>query len=77
MSSQHRHPPRNFRPDPDREYVPAQEAVEGAGYTMSVALRAFLRWLIEDPSRLNQLRPHLDAVKAETPQGRPKGATRQ
>jgi len=70
MSSQHRNTNRNYRPD-DAEYDPAKIMVEGAGYSMNTAVRAFLRWLNEDPTRLALLDGHLRAVAAETPTGRP------
>jgi hypothetical protein len=69
--SQHRHPNRNYRPDP-AEYDPARAAVEAAGYNMNTLIRAFLRWLNEDPRRLGQLAKHLRSVADETPYGRPR-----
>lgn len=73
--SQHARKNRNYRPTED-EYDGAGKAViETAGHTMDNAVRAFLRWLNEDPERLNLIRPHLDAVRSETPRGRPRQAT--
>lgn len=74
--SQHARKNRNYRPT-DAEYDgPGKARIEAAGHTMDNAIRAFLRWLNEDPERLTFIAAHLDAVKAETPRGRPRrGAT--
>lgn len=74
MVSQHARKNRNYRPE-DREYDLAKGIVEEAGYNMDHAVRAFLRWLNEDPSRLPLLEKHLKAIKAETPRGRPRRDT--
>ncbi|MET0415011.1 MAG: hypothetical protein ABW022_03190 [Actinoplanes sp.] len=71
MSSQHRHTNRNYRPADD-EYDPAKAAIEKAGFNVNVAIRAFFRWIIDDPRRLRQLVPFMKAVADETPKGRPK-----
>lgn len=71
MSSQHRYTNRNYRPA-DKEYEPVRAAVEADGFTMNALVRAVLRWLTEDPARLQQLRPHMKAIANETPRGRPK-----
>lgn len=73
--SQHARTNRNYRPT-DAEYDGAgKAAIEAAGHTMDNAVRAFLRWLNEDPDRLKLIAAHLNAVKAETPRGRPKRDT--
>jgi hypothetical protein len=74
VTSQHRHTNRNFRPADD-EYDPAKAAFEAAGHNMNVALRAFLRWINEDPSRVEQFAALMRAVEDETPRGRPKKRT--
>jgi hypothetical protein len=71
VTSQHRYTNRNYRPADD-EYDPVREAVTDAGHTMNTLMRAVLRWLREDPQRLDQLRAHMKAVDDETPRGRPK-----
>lgn len=71
MSSQHRYPNKNYRPAPTTEYDPAKKVVESAGHNMDRVVRAFLRWLNEDPTRLALLDEHLKAIEAETPRGRP------
>lgn len=71
MSSQHRHTNRNYRPADD-EYEPAKDEFEKAGYNVNVAIRAFFRWIVDDPRRLRQLSPFMKAVDDETPRGRPK-----
>lgn len=73
--SQHARKNRNYRPTDDEYDGPGKAAIEAVGHTMDNAMRAFLRWLNEDPSRLGEIRGHLDAVKAETPRGRPKQTT--
>jgi hypothetical protein len=70
--SQHARKNRNYRPTEDEYDGPGKAAVEAAGHTMDNAVRAFLRWLNEDPARLALISSHLEAVKAETPRGRPK-----
>jgi hypothetical protein len=70
-SSQHRNANRNYRPTPDEYDGPGRVAIEAAGYPMGTAVRAFLRWLNDDPERLAQLAPYLAAVKEETRYGRP------
>jgi hypothetical protein len=71
VTSQHRHTNRNYRPADD-EYDPVREAVTSAGFTMNTLVRAFLRWIREDPSRLSRFVAHMKAVDEETPRGRPK-----
>jgi GrpB-like predicted nucleotidyltransferase (UPF0157 family) len=71
VSSQHRHTNRNYRPADD-EYEPVKDAVANAGFTMNTLLRAFLRWLRQDPTRLKQFVPLMRDVDNETPRGRPK-----
>ena len=71
MSSQHRFPLRNFRPDPE-EYAPAAALLKDAGYDMTTYLRACLRALKAQPdATLAALRQEMAAVSAETPRGRP------
>lgn len=72
VSSQHRYTNRNYRPAND-EYDPAKAAFKAAGHNMNVALRAFLRWINEDPNRVAQFAALMDAVEDETPRGRPRG----
>jgi hypothetical protein len=74
VSSQHRHTNRNYRPADD-EYDPAKATIEAAGYNVNVAIRAFLRWLNQDPRRLAHLLDLMRAVEEETPRGRPKKET--
>lgn len=71
MVNQHRYTNRNYRPD-DSEYEPAKTLIEAAGFSMNVLVRAFLRLLRDEPDRtLRILRPHLEAIEAEKPRGRP------
>lgn len=76
MSSQHANPCRNYRPCDD-EYLPARQTIEAAGHTMNTAIRAYLRWLVEDPSRLALLDQHLQDVAAKTQHGRPRRIPRR
>src|SRR5712691_3424529 len=48
MSSQHRLPAKNFRPEPG-EYADAQVDLAARGKEMDAFLRACLRWLHRDP----------------------------
>lgn len=72
MSSQHRFPARAYRPDPTGEYEPVHDAVHDMGFCMNTLIRAFLRWVIQDPSRLQQLAELMRDVYGETPRGRPR-----
>lgn len=73
MSSQHRNPNRNYRPDDQREYEPVRKAVEAAGHDMNRFVRACLRWAAHDPpAAFVTLDPYLSEVAAETPRGRPR-----
>ncbi|WP_433730877.1 hypothetical protein ACQP2Y_21240 [Actinoplanes sp. CA-051413] len=71
MTSQHRYTNRNYRPADD-EYDPAKAAFEAAGHNMNVAVRAFLRWINEDPRRVAEFSDLMQAIDDETPRGRPK-----
>lgn len=71
VNSQHRYQNRNYRPAND-EYADAKRIAEAAGVNMNVLVRALLRLLRADTARvLRLLRPHLAAIIAETPKGRP------
>lgn len=72
MSSQHARRSRNYRPTEAEYDGPGKTTIEAAGYSMDGAVRAFLRWLNEDATRLALIENHLRAVKAETPRGRPR-----
>jgi hypothetical protein len=72
VSDQHRFPARSYRPDPEGEYEPVRDAVTGMGFCMNTLIRAFLRWVIQDPDRLHQLARLMAEVYEETPRGRPR-----
>ncbi len=68
MSSQHRLPAKNFRPEPG-EYADAQADLAARGKEMDAFLRACLRWLHRDPDRfLATLTPVWPGAR---PRGRP------
>lgn len=76
MTSQHRFTNRNYRPADD-EHDPARDSIRDAGYNMNVLLRAMLRRFNDDPAaELAALEPHLKAVAADTPRGRPPGGSK-
>lgn len=73
-SGVHRTPTRSFRPT-DAEYDPAKTVVEEAGWDVGTLLRAMLRWFNRDPqAALALLAGDLQAVRDETPRGRPRSA---
>jgi len=68
MSSQHRLPAKNFRPEPG-EYANAQADLAARGKEMDAFLRACLHWLHRDPDRfLATLTPVWPGPR---PRGRP------
>ena len=69
-----RYPTRNFRPDPVY-YQQVERIAAETGVSMNVLLQALLREFMADPTeRLAVLKPHLEAVAAQTPRrGRPDG----
>lgn len=71
-SSRHRFKSRAYRPDPEGEYDPVSAAVTGMGFCMNTLIRAFLRWIKQDPSRLQQFTDLMREIHAETPRGRPR-----
>lgn len=72
MTSQHRYTARAYRPDPVNEYQPVCDALGEMGYCMNALIRAFLRWIVEDPTRLQQFVTLMRQVRADTPRGRPR-----
>jgi hypothetical protein len=76
----HRYRPKNFRPNPEDEYAPAQAAIGDAGTNVNRVLRAFLRWVAAEPTKaLQVLAPYLaevdkdsDPADVGTRGGRPK-----
>jgi hypothetical protein len=69
VASQHRYPPRAFRPAPD-EWGPAEEILKARGIVSGMFLRACLRWLASDPdAALALLAGHWPAPR---PLGRPR-----
>jgi hypothetical protein len=72
VSSQHRFKARAYRPDPELEYIPVHDAVAGMGYCMNTLIRAFLRWVAQEPERLYLFVALIEEIHAETPRGRPR-----
>jgi hypothetical protein len=75
VSGQHRFPAKSYRPDPQAEFQPVHDAVHDMGFCMNTLIRAFLRWVAQDPEpprRLEQFADLMREVYDETPRGRPR-----